>query len=59
MHLDLTKSLLKLLNDARSDIAFCYTDINYRCKVRFSDGKELFFASISDLEDLVDDSENK
>ena len=65
VHLDLTKSRLKLLNDAknlicsRSDIAFCYADINCRCKVRYSDGKELFFESISDLEDIVDDNENK
>ena len=65
VHLDLTKSRLKLLNDAnnlmssRNDIAFCYADINCRCKVRYSDGKELFFESISDLEDIVDDNENK
>ena len=65
VHLDLTKSQLKLLNDARnlissrSDIAFCYVDINCRCKVRYSDGKELFFESISDLEDILDDNENK
>ena len=65
VHLDLTKSRLKLLNDAknlissRCDIAFCYADINCRCKVRYSDGKELFFESISDLEDIVDDNENK
>ena len=49
VHLDLTKSRQKLLNDAknlissRSDIAFCYADINCRCKERYSDGKELFF----------------
>ena len=65
VHLDSTKSRLKLLNDAknlissRSDIAFCYADINCRCKVRYSDGKELFFESISDLEDILDDNENK
>ena len=65
VHLDLTKSWLKLLNNAnnlissRSDIAFCCADKNCRCKVRFSDGKELFFKSISDLEDILDDSENK
>ena len=65
VHLDLTKSRLKLLNDAknlissRSNIAFCYADINCRCKVRYSDGKELFFESISDLEDILDDNENK
>ena len=65
VHLDLTKSRLKLLNDAknlissRSDIAFCYADINCRCKVKYSDGKELFFESISDLEDILDDNENK
>ena len=65
VHLDLTKSRLKLLSDAknlissRSDIAFCYADINCRCKVRYSDGKELFFKSISDLEDILDDNENK
>ena len=65
MHLDLTKTRLKLLNDAknlissRSGIAFCYPDINCRCEVRYSDGKELFFKSISDLEDILDDNENK
>ena len=65
VHLDLTKSQLKLLNDARnlissrSDIAFCYVDINCRCKVRYSDGKELFFESISDLEDILHDNEIK
>ena len=65
VHLDLTKSRLKLLNDAknlisnRSDITFCYADINCRCKVRYSDGKELFFESISDLEDILDDNEIK
>ena len=65
VHLDLTKSRLKLLNDAknlicsRSDIAFCYADINCRCKVKYSDCKELSFESISDLEDILDDNENK
>ena len=65
MHLDLTKTRLKLLNDpknlisSRSDIAFCYPDINCSCKVRYSDDKELFFESISDLEDILDDNENK
>ena len=65
VHLDLTRSRLKLLNDAknltssRSDIAFCNADINCRCKVRYSDDKELFFESISDLEDILDGNENK
>ena len=65
VHLDLTKSRLKLLSDAknlissRSDIAFSYADINCRCKVRYSDSKELFFESISNLEDILDDNENK
>ena len=65
MHLDLTKSRLKLLNDAknlissRSEIAFWHADINCRCKVRYSDGKKLFLESISDLEDILDDNENK
>ena len=65
VHLDLTKSQLKLLNDAknlissRSDIAFCYANISCRCKVRYSDGKELFFESVSDLEDILDDNDNK
>ena len=64
VHLDLTKSRLKLLRDtknlisSRSDIAFCYAEINCRCKVRYSDGKKLFFKSISDLEDIFDDNEN-
>ena len=59
VHLDLTNSRLKLLNDAknlissRCDIAFCCADINCRCKVRYSDGKELFFESISNLEDIM------
>ena len=65
VHLALTKSRLKLLNNAnnlissRSDIAFCYADINCRCKVRYSDGKELFFESISNLENILDNNENK
>ena len=65
VNLDLTNSWLKLLNDAKNlissriDIAFCYADINCRCKVRYTDGKELFFESISDLEDILDNSENK
>ena len=63
VHLDLTKSRLmhdaKNLTSSRSNIAFCYADINCRCKVRYSDGKELFFESISDLEDILDDNENK
>ena len=48
LRLDLTKSRLKLLNDAknlmssRSDIGFSYADINCRCRVRYSDGKEFF-----------------
>ena len=65
VHLYLTKPQLKLLSDAknlissRSGIDFCYADTNCRCKVRYSDGKELFFESISDLEDILDDYENK
>ena len=56
---------MKLLSDAKnlissgSDIAFSYADINCKCKVRYSDGKELFFESVSDLEDILDDNENK
>ena len=62
VHLDLTKSRLKLLNNAKhlisskSDINFCDADINFRCKVRHSDGKESLFESISDLEDILDDN---
>ena len=58
LHLDLTNSRLRLLNDAkklisiRNNIAFCYADVNCRCKVRYSDGKELFCESISDLENM-------
>ena len=58
LHLDLTNSRLRLLNDAkklisiRNNIAFCYADVNCRCKVRYSDGKELFCESISDLENI-------
>ena len=65
VHLDLTKSRLKLLNDennlisSRSDIASCYADMNCKCKVRFSDGKELFFESFSDLKDILHNNENK
>ena len=56
---------MKLLSDASNligsgiDIASCYADINCRCKVRFSDGNELFFKSTTDLEDILDDNENK
>ena len=58
LHLDLTNSRLRLLSDAkklisiRNNIAFCYADVNCRCKVRYSDGKELFCESISDLENI-------
>ena len=49
IHLDLTKSRLSLLNEARKlienneDIAFCYADINCRCKLRFRNNDEFFF----------------
>ena len=44
---------------SRSDIACHCADVHCRCKVRLSDGKKLFFESISDLEDIFDDSENE
>ena len=62
VHLDLTKSRLQLLNDAKKvinnkdNISFCYADINCRCNVRFTDGTESFFESLSDLEDILDES---
>ena len=65
MNLDLTKTWLKLLHDAKrlvsstSDTAFSYADKNLRCKVRFSGGKELFFKSILDFEEILDDNENE
>ena len=49
IHLDLTKSRLSLLNEARKlienneDIAFCYADINCRCNLRFKNNDEFFF----------------
>ena len=55
IHLDLTKSRLSLLNEARKltenneNVAFCYADINCRCKLRFIDNEELFFESLEDL----------
>ena len=48
IHLDLTKSRLSLLNEARKlianndDIAFCYADISCRCKLRFKNNDEFF-----------------
>ena len=57
IHLDLTKSRLSLLNEARKftenneDVAFCYADINCRCKLRFKDNDEIFFESLDDLKD--------
>ena len=48
IHLDLTKSRLSLLNEARKlienneDIAFCYADINCRCMLRFKNNDEFF-----------------
>ena len=51
IHLDLTKSRLLLLNEARKlienneDIAFCYTDINCCCKSQFKNNDESFFES--------------
>ena len=65
VHLDLTKYRLKLLTDAnslisiRNDIAFCFADIHCMCEVSYSDGKELFFESISYLQDILDYNENK
>ena len=62
VHLDLTKSRLQLLNDAKKaisnkdNILFCYADINCRCKVRFTDAAESFFESLSDLEDILDET---
>ena len=52
IHLHLTKSRLSLLNKARKlienneDIAFCYADINCRCKLRFKNNNEFFFRII-------------
>ena len=52
MHLNYTKSRLPLLNEARNlienneDLAFCYADINCRCKLRFKYNDELFFKSV-------------
>ena len=48
IHLDLTKPRLSLLNEARKlienneDIAFCYADINCRCKLRFKNNDDFF-----------------
>ena len=62
MHLDLMKSRLQLLNNAKKvitnkdNISFCYADINCRCKVRFTNGTESFFESLSALEDILDES---
>ena len=53
IRLDLTKSRLSLLNNARKlienndDIAFCYADINCRCKLRFKNNNEFFFTSLA------------
>ena len=50
IHLDLTKSPLLLLNEARKltedneGIVFCYADINCRCKLRFKN-KDHFFSN--------------
>ena len=55
IHFDLTKSRLSLLNEARKllenneDIAFCYSDINCRCKLRFKNNDELFLESLDVL----------
>ena len=55
IHLDLTKSRLSLLNEARKlienneDIAFCYTDINCCCKLRFKNNDDFFFESLDVL----------
>ena len=52
IHLDLTKSRLSLLNEARKlienneDIASCYADIDCRCKLRFKNNDEFFFRII-------------
>ena len=55
IHLDLTKSRLSLLNEARKlienneDIAFCYADINCRCKLQFKNNDDFFFESLDVL----------
>ena len=65
VHLDLANARPKLLDDAKnlisskSDIAFTYADINCRCKVKFSQGKELFLESITDVQDILDKNKNK
>ena len=55
IHLDLTNFRLSLLNEARKlienneDIAFCYADVNCRCKLRFKSNDEFFFESLDVL----------
>ena len=55
IHPDLTTSRLSLSNEARKlienneDIAFCYVDINCRCKLQFTNNDEFFFESLDVL----------
>ena len=52
IHLDLTKSWLSLLTETRmliennKYIAFCYGDINYRCKLQFKNNDDFFFEAL-------------
>ena len=40
------------------DYAYLAWSLNFRLKVRLSDGKKVFFELISDLEDILDDNES-
>ena len=65
VHLDLTKSRLELLKESKKvvddydKVDFCYADINCRCKVRFCNGRELFFNSINDLKNKLEEYEEE
>ena len=65
VHLDLTKSRLVLLKESKKvvddygKVDFCYADINCRCKVKFCNGRELFFNSINDLKNKLEEYEEE
>ena len=49
----------KKVVDDYDKVDFCYADINFRCKVRFCNGRELFFNSINDLKNKLEEYEEE
>ena len=47
-----------LMIKPKLDYEYLAWSLNFRLKVRLSDGKKVFFELISDLEDILDDNES-